>query len=84
MPSDDDPQDLVRVYATGSASDGHLAKGRLESEGIPVMAKGEIDGPYRAGTMYLFVPSAFEERAKAVLAPVGDVVDDDVEGGKGP
>ncbi len=58
---------IVRVFSTGSVTEGHLAKGRLESEGIPVMLKGEGEGPYRAGPVFLFVPAEFETQARLIL-----------------
>jgi hypothetical protein len=76
--------DLVRVYASGNPFDGELTKGRLEAEGIPVMMKGEGEGPYRAGPVDLWVPAEREADARAVLAAIdrGDyaVDPDDVEG----
>lgn len=68
-----DDQDLVRIYSTESASDGYLAKGRLESEGIPVMVKGEAEGPFHAGAMYLFVPKSFEAQARAIMDSVSEL-----------
>jgi len=50
-----DSERLVRVYATGNAFDGLLTKGHLEAEGITVLMKGESEGPYRAGPVYLWV-----------------------------
>jgi hypothetical protein len=61
---------FVRVYATGSIADGHLARGRLEAEGIPVLLKGESEGPYRMGPMFLFVPEELETQARLVLGAV--------------
>ena len=68
-----DDEDLVRVYATGSLSDGLLAKGRLESEGVPVVSKGELQGPYPTGATYLFVPKRSEELARAVLESIAEL-----------
>ena len=68
-----DEEDLVRIYATGSPSDGVLAKGRLESEGIPVMIKGELGGPYPTGATYLFVPKRSEEVARAILESIAEL-----------
>jgi len=62
-----DPQELVQVYATGSLTDGHLVKGRLEAEGIPVLLKGEGEGPYRMGPVYVWVPSGLELQARMIL-----------------
>jgi len=33
--------EFVLVYSTQSLTDGYLARGRLEAEGIPVVLKGE-------------------------------------------
>jgi hypothetical protein len=62
--------ELVRVYASGNPFDGELTKGRLEAEGIPVMMKGEAEGPYRAGPVDLWVPADREADARAVLAAI--------------
>jgi hypothetical protein len=60
----------VRVYASGDSFAGELMKGRLESEGIAVMLKGEAEGPYRMGPVYLWVPEAQEAQARAVIDAV--------------
>jgi hypothetical protein len=62
--------ELVRVLSTPSAIEGQLAKGRLEAEGIPVLLKGEGEGPYRMGPAQLFVPSSFEAQARLILETV--------------
>ena len=62
--------DLVRVYSSGNAINGELTRGRLEAEGIPVMLKGEGEGPYRAGPVYLWVPADREADARAVLEAI--------------
>jgi len=72
----EDENDLVRIYSTESASDGLLAKGRLESEGIPVMIKGEMGGPTPTGATYLFVPRSFEEVARAILDSISELNQD--------
>jgi hypothetical protein len=59
--------DFVRVLTTSSIPEGYLAKGRLESEGIRVMLKGEAEGPYRMGPVHLFVPAELEIQARLVL-----------------
>ena len=75
---------LVRIWAGGDAFEGELLRGRLEVEGIEALLKGEGEGPYRAGPVYLFVPAEDETRARAVLDAVASgayaVTDDDVEG----
>ena len=43
------------------------ARARLESEGIPVLMKGEGDGPYRMGPMHLLVPEGLIVQARLVL-----------------
>jgi Putative prokaryotic signal transducing protein len=61
---------VVQVYASADATDGHLIRGRLESEGIPVMVKGEGEGPYRMGPIYLWVPSERETAARVIIDAV--------------
>lgn len=60
--------DLVRVLSTASLPEGEIVKARLEEEGIPVLVKGEGGGPYRMGPVHLFVPAAFEAKARLVLS----------------
>jgi hypothetical protein len=62
--------DLVRVWATGDPFEGEMMRGRLEAEGISVLVKGDGEGPYRAGPVYLFVPTEQEADARAVLEGV--------------
>src|SRR5438132_524754 len=62
--------EFVRVYSTSSITDGHLARGRLEAEDIPVMVKGEGEGPYRMGPVHLFVPAELEVQARMVIAEI--------------
>lgn len=75
--------DLVRIYATGDAFEGELLRGRLEAEGIRVLLKGDGEGPYRVGPVYLFVPSEDETDARAVIEAVAsgafaDTLSDDM------
>jgi hypothetical protein len=58
---------LVLVYTTPSITDGYLARGRLEAEGIPVMVKGEGEGPYRMGPVILYVPEEIVVQAMFIL-----------------
>ncbi|MFN2544218.1 MAG: hypothetical protein ABR600_06555 [Actinomycetota bacterium] len=58
---------LVLVYSTSSLTDGYLARGRLEAEDIPVMLKGEGEGPYRMGPVHLYVPEELEVQAAMLL-----------------
>lgn len=58
---------LVLIYTTPSITDGYLARGRLEAEGIPVMVKGEGEGPYRMGPVLLYVPEEIEVQAAFIL-----------------
>jgi hypothetical protein len=83
------PGALVRVYSTSSLSDGYLARGMLEAEGVPVMVKGEGEGPYRMGPVHLYVPEEVEVQARLILAQARDggrILDPDerewVEGGE--
>jgi hypothetical protein len=74
--------DLTRIYASGDSFAGELMKGRLEAEGIAVMMKGEGEGPYRTGPVYLWVNQEDETRARAVVDAVDSgafaVTDEDV------
>lgn len=70
MAGDELSGDLVLAYSTQSITDGYLARGRLEAEGIPVVVKGEAEGPYRMGPVYLYVPAEFEVQAKLILEAV--------------
>jgi hypothetical protein len=62
--------ELVRVYATANSFEGMLTKGHLEAEGITVLLKGEAEGPYRAGPVYLFVTAEDEARAREVIQAI--------------
>jgi hypothetical protein len=62
--------ELVRVFTTNQVFEGHLLKARLEDEGIPVLLKGEGDGPYRTGPVHLFVAEDLEPQARAVIEAV--------------
>jgi hypothetical protein len=61
---------IVRVYSTLQIFEGHLTKARLENEGIPVILKGEGDGPYRTGPVYLYVSEGLEVQARAVIEAI--------------
>ena len=61
---------LVLIRAVPNATEGHLLRGRLEAEGIPVLVKGEGDGPYRFGPLYLWVHEENEIQARLILAEV--------------
>ncbi len=63
-------EELVRVYTAASITDGYLARGRLEAEGIPVLLKSEGEGPYRTGPAYLWVPASLEVQARMILDEV--------------
>ena len=62
--------DLVLVYSSMLVFDGQLVKARLEDEGIPVMLKGEGDGPYRMGPVHVYVPDEYEAQARIVLEAI--------------
>ncbi len=72
---------LVRVYSTGRIFDGELTKARLEDEGIPVLLKGEGNGPYRLGPVYLFVSAEQEARAREIIEAIarGEYATEDLE-----
>lgn len=59
---------LVRVFTSASIPEGVMARGLLESEGIPVFVKGESEGPYRMGPVHLWVPEELEVQARLILA----------------
>jgi len=63
-------ENLTRVFATTDQFAGELMKGRLEAEGIQVLLKGEIEGPYPSGPVYLWVARSDATRAKAVIDSV--------------
>jgi hypothetical protein len=63
--------ELVRVFETSSIPEGEIARARLEDEGIPVLVKGEGDGPYRVGPVILYVPTGLEVQARLVLSTIG-------------
>ena len=60
-------QEFVHVWSTRSVFEGEIAKARLEAEGIPVLSKGEGDGPYRMGPVHLWVPGSLEVQARLIL-----------------
>lgn len=64
--------ELVLVYSTPSLTDGYLARGRLEAEGIPVIVKGEGEGPYRMGPAHLYVPEELEVQARMILERIAE------------
>jgi hypothetical protein len=70
MPHPEDLADtarLVFVFGTASIPEGLLVKGMLEADGIPVQIKGESEGPYRMGPVFLWVPTGFEVQARLLL-----------------
>jgi hypothetical protein len=75
----DDPAELIRLYSTASIMDGYIVKGRLEAEGIPVLLKGDAEGPYRMGPVHLYVARGDERRARELLDSVAVADDDDDE-----
>ncbi len=75
--------DPVLVYSAARVLDGQLVKARLEDEGIPVMLKGEGEGPYRLGPVDVYVPAEFEIQARLVLEAI-DRGDYAVEAGEEP
>jgi hypothetical protein len=57
----------VLVFSTLSEPEGTIVRGLLEAEGIPVVVKGETAGPYRTGSMDLWVPEEIEPQARMIL-----------------
>jgi hypothetical protein len=62
-----DPGRMVLVFGTTSIPEGLLVKGMLEAEGIAVQIKGESEGPYRMGPVFLWVPEGLEVQARLLL-----------------
>jgi len=58
------------VFVSVRIPEGMLARGLLESEGIQVFVKGESEGPYRMGPVYLWVPEELEAQARLILDSV--------------
>jgi hypothetical protein len=58
---------LVLVFSTLSEPEGTVVKGLLEAEGIPVVVKGDVGGPYRTGSMDLWVPEELEPQTRMIL-----------------
>jgi hypothetical protein len=71
-PGDDPPLsgNFVLVDSTRSITDGYLVRGRLEADGIPVVIKGEGEGPYRMGPVHVFVPVEFEVQALMIIEEI--------------
>jgi len=61
---------LVLVHSTRSITDGYLLRGRLEADGIPVVLKGEGEGPYRMGPVHVFVPVELEVQALMIIEEI--------------
>ncbi|MFQ6015074.1 MAG: DUF2007 domain-containing protein [Anaerolineae bacterium] len=72
MPPSDEPH-LTQVYTASGQWEAYVIKGKLESQGIPVLLKYEsagivfgitIDG---LGEVRIWVPTEMAERARAIL-----------------
>jgi len=61
---------LVQVFASPDSVAGEMMRGRLEAEGITAMLKGDGEGPYRAGPVYVWVPSEDEAAARTIVDAV--------------
>ena len=71
--------DFVLAWSTGSVPEGEIARARLEAEGIPVLVKGEGEGPYRMGPVHLWVPAEHQVRARAILdEPLEPISDEEL------
>lgn len=73
---------LVRVFASADSMAGEMMRGRLEAEGVTAMLKGEGEGPYRAGPVYVWVSTEHEAAARAIVAAVESgayALDDDAD-----
>lgn len=74
-----DPERLVLVLTAPTIPEGLVAKGLLEADGIPVVAKGEAEGPYRVGPMELWVPQELEVQARMLLEDTSSSDDESSE-----
>jgi len=73
---------LVRVFASTDSVAAEMMRGRLGAEGITAMLKGEGEGPYRAGPVYLWVSAEQEDAARAIVEAVeagAFALEDDVD-----
>jgi hypothetical protein len=73
---------IVRVFASTDSVAGEMMRGRLEAEGITAMLKGEGEGPYRAGPVYVWVAAQDEAAARAIVDAVESgayALDDDAD-----
>ena len=73
---------LVRVFASPDTVAGEMMRSRLEVEGITALLKGDGEGPYRAGPVYVWVPAEDEVAARAVVDAVTSgafALDDDFD-----
>ena len=67
-------KELKEVYRAKGETESYIIKGKLESEGIPVILKGEAIGKVCAltldglGEIRIFVPSKFEKLALKILS----------------
>jgi len=73
---------FVLVFTAATIPEGMAARGLLESQGIVVETKGEVDGPYRFGPVYLYVSEEFEPQARLLLEDLS-ISGDDAEGATG-
>jgi hypothetical protein len=66
--------ELITIYVASGIPEAHIVKGRLETEGIPVMLRYESAGVVYGltvdglGEVKVLVPSAFADQAKAILS----------------
>ena len=58
---------FVLAFSVATVPEGLLARGVLQAEGIPVLTKGEAEGPYRMGPVELWVPEGLEVQARLLL-----------------
>ena len=72
-------QGFVYLTSFGSVPEAEIQRARLEVEGIPVMTKGEAEGPYRMGPVQLWVPAALEVQARLILdTPLEPISDEEL------
>lgn len=65
--SDNEHDAFVHVYDAPGIPEGQIAKARLESEGIPVMTKGEGGEPFHMAGLELWVRESQAAKARELV-----------------
>jgi len=78
----DEHEEFVHVYDAPGIPEGQIAKARLESEGIPVMTKGEGGEPFHMAGLQIWVPEGHAAKARTLVQEMeaGNFALDEPEG----